>query len=104
MQQSSHFSIVTPPSLSLAVVRLDLGLPDAEANLLNQKLQTSLSARHDVMLTQTMLHSTEGDIFCIRIALGGLNTTMEDVRQVWAILEEEGAKVVEGWRAESRAL
>lgn len=102
IEKSKHFALVSPPSLTLAVVRLDLGLPDAEANLLNQRLHTRLTARHDVMLTQTMLHSTERDIYCIRIALGGRNTTLKDVNEVWQILEDEAEYVVAQWREESQ--
>ncbi len=29
IKKSNHFALVSPPSLTLAVVRLDLGLPDA---------------------------------------------------------------------------
>ncbi|KAK4689824.1 hypothetical protein P7C73_g271, partial [Tremellales sp. Uapishka_1] len=99
VKASANFEIVTPPSLALLVFRLrpsmDSTIGDAELNLLNQKLHIRLSGRHDVMLTQTMLHSEETEIFCIRIALGGRATTMEDVNAVWDVVEAEGRAVMD---------
>ncbi|KAI9635328.1 putative aromatic-L-amino-acid decarboxylase [Dioszegia hungarica] len=101
---SSSFEIVTPPSLSLIVFRLGgAALPadtlPAERNLLNTLLNNRLNARYDVFLTQTMLHSADQeDVFCIRIALGGRTTTMQDVEEVWAVVEEEGEAVLKEWR------
>lgn len=46
-----------------------------------------------------MLHSVEGDIYCIRVALGGQNTTMQDIEEVWAVIEEEGEVVLREWKA-----
>jgi aromatic-L-amino-acid/L-tryptophan decarboxylase len=100
VQDSSHFEIVTPPSLALIVVRLHPDrkgqsiTSDAELNLLNQRLHNNLSARHDLMLTQTILHSVEREIFCLRIAIGGVHTTWLDVESVWHTIEEEGRKLV----------
>lgn len=66
--------------------------------MLNTKLNNRLIARYDLFLTQTMLHSTEGDIFCIRFAMGGKATTTEDVEEVWAAVCEEGKVVLDEWR------
>ena len=66
------------------------GMSDPELNLLNTKFHNRLSARADTFLTQTILHSTETEIFCIRIALGGCRTQMADVEKIWAAVEEEG--------------
>lgn len=98
---------MTPPSLALIVIRLiDAEADkrdDAELNLLNTKLHSQLSIRSDVMITQTMLHSVEGDIFCLRLAFGGLRTTYEDVLAVWEVVYEEGRKCLEAWRKEKQA-
>ena len=59
-----------------------------EANLANQRLHDVLAARHDVFLTQTMLHSRGKNVFCIRMALGGQFTTMDDVNAVWEVVVE----------------
>ncbi len=67
---------------------------DAELNLVNQQLSTRLNARYDVILTQTVLHSVEREVFCIRFAMGGVNTSIEDVKATWAVVEAEGAEVL----------
>ena len=80
---------VIATSLSLVVLRMYRAEWTAEeANLNNQQLHDRLAARHDVFVTQTWLHSRRQDIFCIRIALGGQHTTMNDVEAVWAIIAQ----------------
>jgi aromatic-L-amino-acid decarboxylase len=73
------------------------GMSDAELNLLNTKFHNQLNARSDTFLTQTILHSAEREIFCIRIALGGLRTQMADVEQIWAAVEDEGRATLAEW-------
>jgi aromatic-L-amino-acid decarboxylase len=110
IEESSVFENVTPRSLTLVVFRLDPksnsgpGLSDAELNLLNTQLHNRLNARPDTFLTQTVLHSIEKEIFCIRIALGGWRTKMEDVEQVWRAVEEEGRITLEEWKKNSDAV
>ncbi|ORY27788.1 putative aromatic-L-amino-acid decarboxylase [Naematelia encephala] len=102
VRESSNFEIVTPRSLALLVIRLkpqsEVPVFDEELNLLNQRLSGVLNARSDVFLTETMLHSTESDIRCLRIALGGARTTWRDVEEVWEVIETEGNRIVETWR------
>ncbi|RSH83885.1 hypothetical protein EHS25_005500 [Saitozyma podzolica] len=101
---SANFEIVTPPSLALLVVRLRDPLapnsPDEVLNRLNQALYARLDARHDVMLTQTVLKSVESEVHCLRIAMGGVNTTMKDVQEVWEVIESEGRQVLEEYRSQ----
>ena len=100
VKASPEFELVTAPRLSLLVFRLrpaEKDLIDAELNVVNQQLYTRLSTRYDVFLTQTELVSTERKIFCIRFAMGGLNTTMEDVEAVWKVVEGEGSVVLRNW-------
>lgn len=101
VQKSPNFDLVTRPSLALLVFRLVLSdtpkASDAELNLLNQRLSDRLHEKGDVFLTQTMLHSSDREIFCIRLALGSVNTTMRDVEEVWGAVEEEGARVLKAW-------
>ena len=104
VEANPDFELVSRPSLALLVFRLrpaGRNLQDAELNLLNQRLHTRLNARYDVFLTQTMLISLEREIFCIRFAMGGINTTMEDVRATWKVVVEEGGEVVKDWEAVS---
>jgi aromatic-L-amino-acid decarboxylase len=89
IRNSSDFELVSEPSLALLVFRYKREhRTDPELNLLNQQLVSLLTVRSDVFLTQTMLHSVEGDIFCVRFAMGGVNTTMEDVLATWRVVEE----------------
>jgi aromatic-L-amino-acid decarboxylase len=101
---SANFEIVTPPSLALLVVRLREPLApnssDEVLNSLNQALYAKLDARHDVMLTQTVLKSVESEVHCLRIAMGGVNTTMKDVKEVWQVIESEGQQVLEEFRSQ----
>lgn len=101
IEKTPNFRIVTPPSLSLVVVRLvppaKPDLLDAELDLLNQRLHTRLNARSDIFLTPTVLHSVEREFYCIRIAAGSHLTTMKDVEETWAVVVEEGEKVLSDW-------
>lgn len=102
VKASPGFELVTEPSLALLVFRLNPSvehLTDPELNLLNQQLHTRLNARYDVFLTQTILHGIEREIFCIRFAMGGVNTTMEDVKTTWEVVRLEGEQVLRDWRA-----
>ncbi|KAK8846820.1 hypothetical protein IAR55_005908 [Kwoniella newhampshirensis] len=99
--RSKNFEIVTKPSLALLVFRLS---PSSRADLtgdildvLNQRLHDRLNARYDVFLTQTVLHSVERNIFCIRFAMGGVHTTFDDVQATWSIVEAEGEEVLKRW-------
>nr|XP_019047344.1 aromatic-L-amino-acid decarboxylase [Kwoniella bestiolae CBS 10118]OCF26274.1 aromatic-L-amino-acid decarboxylase [Kwoniella bestiolae CBS 10118] len=100
VSQSSKFEIITPPSLALLVFRLNPSssgggkVDDDKLNLLNQKLHQRLDTRYDIFLTQTVLHSIERNVFCIRLAMGGVNTSFEDVQRAWEIIEEEGERVL----------
>jgi aromatic-L-amino-acid decarboxylase len=44
-----------------------------------------------------MLHSVEGDIYCLRVALGGKATTIQDVEEVWEVVVQEGQAVLQEW-------
>jgi len=97
IQESPLFELVTIPRLSLVVFRLrpkENNLGDGELNLLNQRLHSQLGSRPDVFLTQTVLHSVEREVYCIRFAMGGLNTSWEDVETIWRVVEREGHEVL----------
>ena len=104
MDKSPIFENVTPRSLTLVVFRLvpakGAKTTDAELNLLNTRFHNRLSARHDTFLTQTVLHSEEREVFCIRIALGGWRTKMEDVQSIWKAVVKEGEEMLKEWNAE----
>lgn len=113
IEQSPIFENVTPRSLTLVVFRLTPNASakgsapksddDAELNLLNTRFHNRLSARHDTFLTQTILHSEEREVFCIRFAMGGWRTKMEDVEIIWKAVVSEGEAMLQEWNAEQEA-
>ncbi|OBZ66739.1 Tyrosine decarboxylase 1 [Grifola frondosa] len=86
-------SIVTPPSFALTVFRLvpcgswDHSAPITEEllNMLNRAFYARLSARSDILLTQTVLNG----MFCVRFAVGATRTTVEHIDIAWEIIKEE---------------
>jgi len=104
IRASSTFELVTTPRLSLVVLRLrpkDSEMDDEEFNLLNQRLHARLTLRPDVFLTQTVLHGIEREVYCIRFAMGGPNTSWGDVETVWGVVELEGSEVLREWGRKS---
>ncbi|WVQ97896.1 hypothetical protein IAU59_005013 [Kwoniella sp. CBS 9459] len=115
IRASSTFELVTDPSLALLVFRLSphttKGASTSHAtqtddilNILNQRLHDRLNARYDVFLTQTVLHSKERNIFCIRFAMGGVYTTFEDVLKTWKVIEQVGEEVLRTWEEEQKLI
>lgn len=101
VEESSELELVTKPCLALSVFRL---VPPAAAdehsslspealNDLNRMYFGRLSARHDIMLTQTVLNG----IFCIRFAVGAIRTTERHIQGAFDILSKEAKISVENW-------
>ncbi|KAJ3529049.1 hypothetical protein NM688_g7910 [Phlebia brevispora] len=99
--ESPTFSLVTEPSFALSVFRLQ---PPAAASIkpdeleqrlneLNQAFYRRVTARPDILLTQTKLNGT----FCIRFAIGAVRTKKEHVDRAWALIQEEAAVAVKEW-------
>ena len=65
---------------------------NATLNTLSRELHDRLERHPEVMLTQTLLKSEEHEegIYCLRFAMGGLRTTMDDVLETWRLVEAEG--------------
>jgi len=101
VQDSDDLSLAIQPSLALTVFRLvpkpkskDQPAPSTESlNELNRIFYGRLSARYDIMLTQTSLNG----MFCIRLAVGAARTTEEHIRDAFTILEKEGKAAIENW-------
>lgn len=107
IKQSAQFQLITPPCLSLSVFRLEPRTPTstsisaarspdldpAQLNALNRAFYTRLSARHDVVFTQTDLNG----IICIRCAVGAERTEEADILWAFEALCEEANKTLEGW-------
>jgi aromatic-L-amino-acid decarboxylase len=102
VSRSNQFTLVTPPALALTVFRIE---PKAESseqpaltleilNDLNRRFHEQLSARSDVMFTQTILDG----VFCIRMAVGTARTELHHIDRAYNLLCEEADKVVKEWR------
>lgn len=96
---------MTTPSLALSVFRLD-PKPDSASlngskalspdtlNDLNRSYYARISARKDILLTQTVLNGA----VCIRFAVGAARTEDVHVRKAYQLLCKEGKSTLEGWR------
>ncbi|KAH6914247.1 aromatic-L-amino-acid decarboxylase [Coprinopsis sp. MPI-PUGE-AT-0042] len=89
IKTSERLELVTEPSLALSVFRLvPTGTPrpsTEDLNTLNRALFSRLSARKDLMVTQTSLN---GEV-CIRFVVGSALTTTEHVTRAYEIFEQE---------------
>jgi len=101
IRNSVNFSLVTQPSLALTVFRL-IPRPEADdqptlalesINDLNRLLYGRISARDDIMLTQTTLNG----IFCIRLAIGATRTTEVHVRTAYDVICKEAETTLDIW-------
>lgn len=101
VRDSANLSLVTQPSLGLSVFRLDPRTESDEQpaltleslNELNRLLYGRISARNDIMLTQTTLNG----IFCIRLAVGATRTTEVHIRAAYDIICKEAETAFEMW-------
>ncbi|KIY66904.1 hypothetical protein CYLTODRAFT_422989 [Cylindrobasidium torrendii FP15055 ss-10] len=99
VENSSVLELVTPPSFALSVFRIaprPEGKPlTLEAiNSLNRFFFGRISARNDIYLTQTMLN----DVYCIRLAVGSMLTTAEDIQGAFDIIKKEAELALENWK------
>ena len=86
-------SLVTAPSLALSVFRIDpkTTSPDQPAlslealNAINKLFYARISARKDILLTQTILNG----VFCIRFAIGAERTEVFHIKQAYNLLQKE---------------
>ncbi|CAL1713657.1 unnamed protein product [Somion occarium] len=101
IRASPSFELVTEPSFALSVFRV-LPSGDSEGsqavtlelvNELNRSFYSRLSARPDIMLTQTMING----VFCIRFAVGATRTKKEHIDKAWSIIQEEAVAAVQDW-------
>ena len=108
IQNTDNFSLVTIPSLALTVFRL---VPDSETddqpalsleslNELNRLFYGRISARNDIMMTQTTLDG----IFCIRFVTGATRTREVHVLAAYDILRKEAETTLEMWAQSPRDL
>jgi aromatic-L-amino-acid decarboxylase len=97
VEEDPEFQLMAPAPLALVVFR-HVGREggktggretELEIDTLNERLLSHLNASGRIMLTQTRLKGR----YAIRLALGHLTTTEEDVRVAWEMIRE-GARVV----------
>ncbi len=101
VKMSSTFSLVTEPSFALSVFRLapssmiasNSKFAEEQLNELNRAFYGRISARPDILLTQTKLNG----IFCLRFAIGAASTKKEHIDSAWALLEEEARGTLSDW-------
>ena len=74
----SRFELVTPPRWSLVVFKLK------GDNALNERMYAALLADHSTYLTATRI----GDTFCVRLAVGGVNTRQRHIEHAWAAIRK----------------
>ena len=101
----NNFSLVTNPSLALTVFRL---IPEStetasslsfeSLNELNRLFYGRISARNDIMMTQTNLNG----IFCIRFVTGATRTREVHVYAAYDILCKEAEITLELWAQSPR--
>lgn len=93
VQEDPEFELMAPCPLALVVFRYvgreggKTGRPDGEIDALNERLLAALHATGRIMLTQTRLKGK----YAIRLALGHLTTTEDDVRKAWELIKQEAA-------------
>ncbi len=62
-------------------------------NELNQSFYRRVTARPDILLTQTKLNGT----FCIRFAIGAVRTKKDHIDRAWDVLQEEAGAAITEW-------
>ncbi|KNZ73941.1 Tyrosine decarboxylase 1 [Termitomyces sp. J132] len=98
---SDLFSLITPPSFALSVFRLDPQLKTLEQpshsletlNKLNKLFYSRLTARHDILLTSTVLNG----VSCIRFAVGSARTDISHIIQACELLHKEAKLTLKSW-------
>ncbi|KAF8348273.1 pyridoxal-dependent decarboxylase conserved domain-containing protein [Amanita rubescens] len=98
VKKSSAMELVTEPSLALSVFRLNPGIGATansltDLNDLNRVFYDRISARHDILLTQTILNG----ITCLRFAVGAYRTEERHIDQAFNLLQEEGHIAIKEW-------
>ena len=89
IESSDLFALVTPPSFALSVFHMKEATLNngttLSSNILTRKLYDRISARRDIILTQTNLNG----VFCIRFAIGAARTEIKHVDAAFDLLLAE---------------
>lgn len=103
IRSSTQFVLVTPPSYALTVFRLcpkhlaSTYLSLTALNDLNRLFYTRISARSDILLTQTQLNG----VFCVRFAVGAVRTDEVHIERAFELLCEEALVATKTFEDES---
>ncbi|MBC7187225.1 MAG: aminotransferase class V-fold PLP-dependent enzyme [Calditrichaeota bacterium] len=86
----SDFELVAPVPFSTVVFRYrPRGVPQEHVNALNERLLAAVNGTGKAMLSHTVLRGT----YALRLAIGNLRTTWEDVELAWQVVQEEAERV-----------
>ena len=83
------FEMVAPPLLGLVVFRYRGRGEEGELDRLNQELQDRVNATGRIFITGTRLNGR----YVLRVALGHLTTTEDDVRRAWDTIRQEATEL-----------
>jgi aromatic-L-amino-acid decarboxylase len=92
LDASPNFERMTPTQFSLICLRAHpQGMDDEEQlNALNERLMNRINASGRFLLSHTKLHGR----FTIRVAIGNLRTSEQDIRDLWTELQEDLIKEI----------
>jgi len=92
IREHPNFELIAPVPFSTLVFRfIPEGNLDGETvNHLNEKLLNDVNKTGEVFLSHTKLRG----IFCIRLAIGNIKTTWDDVMMAWEIIQEKARGLV----------
>jgi len=87
IQEHPHFELLAPTPFSTLVFRFvpDEKMSDSEVNEMNEKLLDEINKTGKVFLSHTKLRGK----YAIRLAIGNIKTTWEDVALAWEIVREK---------------
>ena len=87
VEEAPDFELLAPVPFSTVCFRAHpLGMDDeAELETLNERIMNAINAAGRFFLSHTKLHSK----FTIRIAVGNLRTTQQDVQELWKELQAQ---------------
>ncbi|MEO8334606.1 MAG: aminotransferase class I/II-fold pyridoxal phosphate-dependent enzyme [bacterium] len=86
VEESLYFRVVAPVTMAVVCFRHEPpGLSDAHIDALNARIVQRVNASGQAYLTHTVLRGRT----CMRVGIGNVATTLDDVRSVWnAVLRE----------------
>jgi len=95
VRNSDILELVTEPSLAVSVFRLRPSCTSSTADLnkLNRMFYGRISARRDILLTQTVLNG----ITCIRFVVGAHRTEAKHIDRAVQLLLDEGLVAIKKW-------